>query len=51
MYTAVTLLEGCQTRFHEWTHQPRGCIQGAECNAVTTLCRYIYTVIKLCLAL
>ena len=24
--------QGCQTRFHQGPHQPRGCLQRAECN-------------------
>ena len=26
------LEQGCQTHFHQGPHQPRGCLQRAECN-------------------
>ena len=29
------ILQGCQTHFHQGPHQPRGCLQRAECNFKT----------------
>ena len=45
----LPLEQGCQTHFHWRPHQPRGCLQRAECNfnSLTLRSSYIYTALTL----
>ena len=44
----IAISQGCQTHYHQRPHQPRGCLQRAECNFNSlTVKEYIYTVLKL----
>ena len=41
-----SLVQGCQTHFHQGPHQPRSCLQGAKCTLILGLCKRNYSLTR-----